>query len=172
MRTDGTKSYFTATHTEKTVASMHDHSEFVRTSGLGEMVAVLNGVEFRTRHNDYKLVMPSKSSQVYHATEDIPFPDVPLEVGNQSSFDMQVCLCWGGGRWRRGSVCLFVFVTYRSALPFVSLYLLLYPLPQCHSPCFLYPPVYLPSFESTSSRPVSHTTYRSTYPLSVYLPTT
>ena len=172
MRTDGTKSYFTATHTEKTVASMHDHSEFVRTSGLGEMVAVLNGVEFRTRHNDYKLVMPSKSSQVYHATEDIPFPDVPLEVGNQSSFDMQVCLCWGGGDGGGvQSVSLYSLPTDLLSRSSHSTYYST-PLPLCHSPCFLYPPVYLPSFESTSSRPVSHTTYRSTYPLSVYLPTT
>ena len=44
------------------------------------MVAVLNGVEFRTRHNDYKLRMPSTTSSDYGATEEIPYPDVPPAV--------------------------------------------------------------------------------------------
>lgn len=48
---------------------------------MGEFVGVLNGVEFRTRHNDYRLKMPSTTSTDWHATEDIPFPDVPPEVG-------------------------------------------------------------------------------------------
>lgn len=47
---------------------------------MGEMVAVLNGVEFRTRHNDYKLRMPSTTSTEYGATEEIPYPEVPPEV--------------------------------------------------------------------------------------------
>lgn len=47
---------------------------------MGELVAVLNGVEFRTRHNDYKMRMPHRTSQVYGATEDVPYPDVPPEV--------------------------------------------------------------------------------------------
>ena len=78
------------------MAAMHDHSDLVRSSGLGEMVVVLNGVEFRTRHNDYKLKMPSTTSRDYHASEDIPFPDVPPEVSAHSSLDMQVCEKGGG----------------------------------------------------------------------------
>ena len=78
------------------MAAMHDHSDLIRTAGLGEMIAVLNGVEFRTRHNDYKLKMPSSTSREYHATEDVPFPDVPPEVSNKSSLDEQVCDERGG----------------------------------------------------------------------------
>ena len=59
---------------------MHDHANNIRTVGLGEIVVVLNGVEFRTRHNDYGLRMPSTTSSTYHEVEDIPFPEVPPEV--------------------------------------------------------------------------------------------
>ena len=34
---------------------------------MGEIIAVLNGIEFRTRHNDYKLKMASTTSTDYHA---------------------------------------------------------------------------------------------------------
>ena len=111
---DGTKPYFTATHTDKTVASMHDHSDLIRTPGMGELVVVLNGVEFRTRHNDYKLKMPSTTSGDYHDTEDIPFPDVPPEVSSQSNVDMQVCASGNG--------CQFCFLC-----PSVHLHVHLFP---------------------------------------------
>ena len=62
------------------VAAIHNHANNIRTVGMGEFVAVLNGVEFRTRHNDYRLNMPSTTSTEYHKTEEIPFPDVPPEV--------------------------------------------------------------------------------------------
>ncbi|KAI0230665.1 hypothetical protein LSAT2_019023, partial [Lamellibrachia satsuma] len=55
---EGTRPYHSASHTGSSVASIHDHSNNVRTVGLGEFIAVLNGVEFRTRHNDYGLRMP------------------------------------------------------------------------------------------------------------------
>lgn len=48
---------------------------------MGELVAVLNGVEFRTRHNDYKMQMPSKTSLDYGKTELVPYPKVPPQVG-------------------------------------------------------------------------------------------
>lgn len=60
--------------------SIHEHSNNIRTVGMGEFIAVLNGVEFRTRHNDYSLSMPSRTSTKYNAVEDIPFPPVPPEV--------------------------------------------------------------------------------------------
>ncbi|GFR88941.1 hypothetical protein ElyMa_004266900, partial [Elysia marginata] len=41
---------------------------------------MLNGVEFRTRHNDYSLYKPSTTSSDYHAGERIPYPDVPPAV--------------------------------------------------------------------------------------------
>ena len=105
MRTDGTKSYYAARHTGKTVASMHDHSDLVATSGMGEMIVVLNGVEFRTRHNDYKLKMPSTTSGDYHATEDITFPEVPPEVQPNMTIDEQVRER-EGERESRLSVCV------------------------------------------------------------------
>lgn len=62
------------------IASIHEHSNYIGTVGMGELLAVLNGVEFRTRHNDYKMRMPSRTSKDYGATEDIPYPAVPPQV--------------------------------------------------------------------------------------------
>lgn len=62
------------------MAAIHDHPEFERMCGMGELNAVLNGVDFRTRHNDYTLVMPSTTSGDYHSVEDIPYPEVPPAV--------------------------------------------------------------------------------------------
>ena len=78
---EGTRNYYGNTHTSigRTLA-IHDHSNNIRTVGLGEFVAVLNGVEFRTRHNDYRLFMPNTTSDQWHDVEPIPFPDVPPEV--------------------------------------------------------------------------------------------
>lgn len=59
---------------------MHTHSDHRGTVGMGELIVVLNGVQFRTRHNDYKLNMPSKTSTEYGATEEISYPEVPPEV--------------------------------------------------------------------------------------------
>merc|ERR1719326_836383 len=39
----------------KAVANIHDHSNLVRTLGMGEVDVVMNGVHFKTRHNDYTL---------------------------------------------------------------------------------------------------------------------
>ena len=47
---------------------------------MGEFIAVLNGIEFRTRHNDYTLYRAASNSNVYKATEPIPFPNIPPEV--------------------------------------------------------------------------------------------
>ena len=47
---------------------------------MGEFVGVLNGYEFRTRHNDYRLFKPSTESNEYHQVETVQFPDVPPEV--------------------------------------------------------------------------------------------
>ena len=66
--------------TDDKVAAIHTHSNYRNLVGMGEMVAVLNGVEFRTRHNDYKLRMPSTTSSQYGATEEIPYPQVPPAV--------------------------------------------------------------------------------------------
>ncbi|KAF6017626.1 hypothetical protein EB796_024052 [Bugula neritina] len=76
----GSKPYFSTSFTDNRVASIHEHSNYRGTVGMGELIAVLNGVEFRTRHNDYKMRMPSRTSKQYGATEDIPYPEVPPEV--------------------------------------------------------------------------------------------
>ena len=90
LNDQGTKPYHATTFTMHAMASAHNHANLERTVGLGELVAVLNGWEFRTRHNDYKINMPSLNSTEYHATEDIPFPDVPPEVLQYSSVADQV----------------------------------------------------------------------------------
>lgn len=51
---------------------------------------MLNGVEFLTRHNDYALEMKSRSSDVFGATEPIPFPLVPPEVLEQPTVAEQI----------------------------------------------------------------------------------
>ena len=86
----GTKSYYHNSHVGKRVVAIHDHSNNIRTVGMGEFIGVLNGVEFRTRHNDYRLYMPSRSTSQYHKTEDIPFPDVPPQVKAKKSVTAQV----------------------------------------------------------------------------------
>lgn len=62
------------------IAAIHDHSNYRTTLGMGEVIAVLNGVEFRTRHNDYKLNQPSTKTRGFGRTEPIEFPPVPPEV--------------------------------------------------------------------------------------------
>ena len=57
---------------------------------MGEVVVVLNGVEFTTRHNDYKLVKASTTSKGFHDTEDIEFPQVPPEVLNQPDVKVRI----------------------------------------------------------------------------------
>ena len=70
--------------------SIHDHANYENTAGMGELVAVLNGVEFRTRHNDYRLVMASRTSGEDRATEDIPPPPVPPAVLAKTTVEEQV----------------------------------------------------------------------------------
>ena len=89
MRIDGMKTYDTASYGGRSVGAIHDHSNLERTCGLGEMVAVLNGLEFRTRHNDYKLRMPVHN-KTYNGMEDIPFPPVPPSVLHQTTVEKQV----------------------------------------------------------------------------------
>jgi len=88
MRRDGLKSYHVDSFSGHSVAAIHDHSNLARTIGMGEMVAVLNGLEFRTRHNDYKLRMPGRN-KTYNLMEDIPFPPVPRSVLNKHTVEEQ-----------------------------------------------------------------------------------
>ena len=56
---------------------------------MGEVIAVLNGVEFRTRHNDYGLNRPSTKNNDYHVVEKIDLPDVPPAVKEKGSVKEQ-----------------------------------------------------------------------------------
>uniref|UniRef100_A0A0B6ZK72 Uncharacterized protein n=1 Tax=Arion vulgaris TaxID=1028688 RepID=A0A0B6ZK72_9EUPU len=86
----GLKNYESASHLSPGAFAIHDHSNYERTLGLGEFSARMNGLEYRTRHNDFKLVMPSTTSKEYMAVEDIPFPDVPPEVLSKTTVQDQI----------------------------------------------------------------------------------
>lgn len=86
----GGKNYYSSTHTGRSFASIHDHSNNIRTCGMGEFIGVLNGIEFRTRHNDYSLRKPATNDKTFNKVEDIEFPDVPQEVLKAGSVDNQV----------------------------------------------------------------------------------
>ena len=68
----------------------HEHANNVRTVGVREFIGVLNGVEFRTRHNDFRLYMANRTSKQYHATEPIHFPDVSPEVLAKGTIDKPI----------------------------------------------------------------------------------
>ncbi|KAI0228340.1 hypothetical protein LSAT2_021180 [Lamellibrachia satsuma] len=76
----GTRPYHHDTWRGVSVAAIHNHGNYERTMGIGEFVAILNGVEFKTRHNDYLLRMPHRTKKTYNLMEDIPFPAVPPAV--------------------------------------------------------------------------------------------
>ena len=90
LTSQGSKPYHANTFNGARVAAMHTHKNNIRTIGMGEFAAVLNGVEFRTRHNDYGLRMPSTTSNKYNQKEDVPFPDVPTSVLEKETLDEQV----------------------------------------------------------------------------------
>ncbi|XP_012937035.1 uncharacterized protein LOC101855249, partial [Aplysia californica] len=50
----------------------------------------MNGVDFRSRHNDYMLRSPSRTSTDYKAMDDIEYPAVPPEVLEKDGLDDQV----------------------------------------------------------------------------------
>lgn len=88
--TEGTKNYFGSSHIDTGIGGVHDHSDYNRLLGMGEVQYVMNGVDFRTRHNDYRLVRPSTTSRDFKAVEDIPFPGVPPEVTSKATPEEQI----------------------------------------------------------------------------------
>ncbi|PVD28994.1 hypothetical protein C0Q70_11591 [Pomacea canaliculata] len=92
MRVDreGTRSFFSNSHVGTHILGMHNHVDYDRTMGLGEMNIVMNGVDFKTRHNDYKLSMPSKTSTGYDETQYIDYPPVPPAVLAKATVEEQV----------------------------------------------------------------------------------
>jgi len=87
---EGTQPYYADTHIGGSALGIHDHPDYDRTIGMGEFVGVLNGVEFRTRHNDYKLRKPSHNHRTYDEVEDIRFPHVPGRVTHKTNITAQV----------------------------------------------------------------------------------
>jgi len=90
QRISGARNYHTSSHNGWSVAAIHDHANNERTIGLGELTAVLNGFEFQTRHNDYRLYMPHRTSKNLNAFDRVPFPGVPPEVSSKTTIDDQV----------------------------------------------------------------------------------
>ncbi|XP_074650016.1 uncharacterized protein LOC141905138 [Tubulanus polymorphus] len=80
----GSKTYQATSYTQNRMLSIHTHSNHRYTVGMGELSAVLNGVLFKTRHNDYKMKMPASvvnnNTIDYKETVEIPFPPVPPSV--------------------------------------------------------------------------------------------
>ncbi|XP_061197775.1 uncharacterized protein LOC133205898 [Saccostrea echinata] len=74
----------------ETTSAIHSHPNYKDVIGFGEVNAVLNGVEFRTRHNDYSLEMPSLHKANYHLTEKIPYPQVPPSVTAKHTVPEQI----------------------------------------------------------------------------------
>ncbi|RUS91605.1 hypothetical protein EGW08_000578, partial [Elysia chlorotica] len=75
--TIGPNSYHFASHIGESFANMHDHSNYENLYGLGDFMAVMNGVNFRTRHNDFELRRASTTSKDWLATEPIESPPLP-----------------------------------------------------------------------------------------------
>lgn len=80
----------TDTYNSETTSAVHSHPNYKDVVGFGEVNVVLNGVEFRTRHNDYSLVMPNHHSNGYHVTEKIPYPQVPPSVLAKTTVTEQI----------------------------------------------------------------------------------
>ncbi|KAJ9461165.1 hypothetical protein DIPPA_28912 [Diplonema papillatum] len=93
----GTDAYYAPTYSASGAANMHNHADTHHTVGLGEFGAVLNGVQFTTRHNDYSLLEPDDSvtPDEFKSTwppraKDIEQPPVPPSVLNAGSVSAQM----------------------------------------------------------------------------------
>ncbi|KAH9496529.1 hypothetical protein Btru_043283 [Bulinus truncatus] len=87
--TEGTKNYYGSSHIDTGVGGVHDHSDYIRLLGMGEVSAVINGVEFRTRHNDYRLTQKS-GNRTFLTMKDIPYPSVPESVTRLAKLEDQI----------------------------------------------------------------------------------
>eukprot|EP00111_Clytia_hemisphaerica_P017985 TCONS_00053240-protein len=89
-RAIGGKTYHSSSHTGRSFAAIHDHSNNKKICGMGEFIGVLNGVEFRTRHNDFALRSAAYNDDRYEATKELEFPNVPQAVLNKESVEDQI----------------------------------------------------------------------------------
>eukprot|EP01060_Flectonema_neradi_P018700 TRINITY_DN255_c0_g2_i1.p1 TRINITY_DN255_c0_g2~~TRINITY_DN255_c0_g2_i1.p1 ORF type:complete len:1105 (+),score=243.10 TRINITY_DN255_c0_g2_i1:106-3420(+) len=93
----GTDSYHETTFVSSGVAGMHNHANTHHTIGMGEFGAVLNGVQFTTRHNDYSLREADYNISLEQFTKswppptrDVEYPDVPPAVLSRGSVSQQI----------------------------------------------------------------------------------
>ena len=67
--------------------AMHNHNNNRYTIGLGEFTAVMNGFEFRTRHNDYPFMRRTADGEDY---EYIEAPQIPPSVLEKETIPDQI----------------------------------------------------------------------------------
>ena len=90
FRYTGTRPFHSDTYSHKQFLQMTDKANLKHTIGMGEIHAVLNGLEFRTRHADYGMYQPSRTSKDFNAFSEIPMPDVPPEVLDKETTEEQM----------------------------------------------------------------------------------
>ena len=91
LRGEGTQPYHASSHSDMyTMSAIHDHSEFYNTCGMGEISVSLNGIHFKTRHNDYLMARRADEGCGYDDTVPIPFPDVPPSVLQKATTEEQI----------------------------------------------------------------------------------
>ena len=118
MMKHGTKNYYTETFSgDRNVMTVHDHSNYRATVGMAELNVVMNGVDFKTRHNDYALVQPARNDSSYNALDEIEFPGVPPEVTDLADLDDQIAEMkeWFKA-WRDGNYTVRDYRNYFKAL--------------------------------------------------------
>eukprot|EP01063_Lacrimia_lanifica_P014529 TRINITY_DN2109_c5_g1_i1.p1 TRINITY_DN2109_c5_g1~~TRINITY_DN2109_c5_g1_i1.p1 ORF type:complete len:794 (+),score=320.27 TRINITY_DN2109_c5_g1_i1:75-2456(+) len=94
----GDRAYHQEAHVgEGGPAAAHNHADFKDTIGMGEFQAVMNGVQFTTRHNDFDFRQPDEtlSEEAYTGTFPpqarlIDTPDVPPAVAALATVEEQV----------------------------------------------------------------------------------
>ena len=87
VRKYGTKTYHSSTVDDlNAVCAIHNHDNNRLTIGMGEVITVMNGLEFRTRHNDYQLAKRAAGGK----SEYISTPDVPPSVLAQPNVKAQI----------------------------------------------------------------------------------
>ncbi|KAA0167781.1 hypothetical protein FNF31_00716 [Cafeteria roenbergensis] len=86
----GSRAYHDDTDANWAAISAHDHPDYVRTIGLGEIGAAINGFPWVSRHNDYKLAMNDAiPGSRMRNLKDIELPEVPPSVLAKPSLDEQ-----------------------------------------------------------------------------------
>ncbi|GFO28988.1 hypothetical protein PoB_005549300 [Plakobranchus ocellatus] len=86
---EGTQNYHSSTAAEHSFAGLYDRVRSRDKVGLGEMVVIMNGVEFRIHRSDHKLEMPHRTSSGFLDTEPIQRPPVPPSVLSKGTVQAQ-----------------------------------------------------------------------------------